>query len=483
MNFLQDVIHAPMLVKLFIAAAIFVFAYVLYAFAFSKSTPENKSPFLVRYKVQSGKPVDIDIKRGLAIFGASGAGKSRSGFLPIFKTAKENGISLLTYDYKDFELTECVNFFYRDSGIPVHTISPARPEFSHCCNPMHTDYIKSFDDMNVLAGTLISNLGTDPKGDAKFFSEAAESAFAGVGWRLKEDYPQHCHIPMAVSIIMGKDPGGLYDFISKSQYASLLGKTFLDSAVSEKQLAAVMGTLSAALRKIISPQIFMIFSKNDFDLAINKGPAVLNVVNHPKYDTLLAPFLATVIQSSLTQMSERGRNPAYFSIDEASTIKINKMERIPATLRSYDIGTIFGLQDKIQGVDVYGENKLKAILTNLGAKLLGKANDADTAEYYQKLFELIEVEQVSFSKGTGLLANAEMRENISTKEKSKHRAHEFYKLSPGDFFVFDDKGSSHKVKFKAEECQPVKSKIVNDYSQTELEVNFKKILDIGRSLE
>jgi hypothetical protein len=482
MDFIRHVLDAPVLVQTFYAACVVVGAFFLYAFVFSKGTKQKDTPHTVRYVIEGGKSIYIDIKRGLAIFGSSGAGKSRSGFVPIFKSAHEKKLSVLNYDYKDFELTEFLNYFYYSSDVPTYTISPARPELSHSCNPIHTDYIQTFGDVNTIAKVLMSNLGTNPQGDAAIFSKAAESAIAGVIWRLKEDFPEHCHLPMVAAVIMGKDPGGVYNFIKHSQYASLLGKTFLDSAISEKTLGSVCFTLSDALRQIISPEIFQIFSKNDFSLAINKQPTVLNLVNHPKYESVLSPFLAVVFQMATMQMSERGRNPSIVCIDEASTIKPFKIERIPATLRSYEVGFVYGLQDKIQGVDLLGENKLKAILTNLGAKILGKANDADTAEYYQKLFELIEVSQVSISRSTNFFSGGDARESTSTKERTKHRAFEFFKLQPGNFFIFDDKGDSHKVKFKAEQCEPVKSKVINNYSKTELELNFKNILDIGKSL-
>jgi type IV secretory pathway TraG/TraD family ATPase VirD4 len=482
MDLLQEISQAPMIFRVLMGATVFVVGFVLYVFVFSKpSNQKTKTPHTVRYNVEGGKPIDIDMKRGAAIFGSSGAGKSRSGFIPIFKAAMLNRLSMVNYDYKDFELVEMLNYFYHGSDIPNYTVSPARIEYSNRCNPLHPNYVNSLNDVNSLANAFMSNLGS-PDGKPTIWDGAAESAFAGVCWRLKEDYPEHCHVPMAAAVIMGKDPTEVLEFIRKNQYASLVGKTFLDSGISEKTLGSVAFNLSNAMRRIISPEIFHVFSGNDFDLAINKAPAVLNVVNHPKYDTLLAPFLALVIRCSMNQMSERGRNPSILSMDEASTIKLHLMERIPALLRSYEVGTVIGMQDKIQGVDVYGENKFKAIITNLGVKLLGKVNDADTAEYYQKLFELIEVEQVSISKGSGLLANADARENVSMKEKAKHRAHEFYKLTPGHFFVFDEKGESHKVKFKAEPCEPIKSKITGNYSKTELELNFKKILDIGKSL-
>lgn len=482
---IQTILNAPLKYQIFFCVALVVVAFAIYAFASPSTSKTDKSnPFLVDYPTVKGPHIRLDVKRGLAIFGAAGAGKSRSGFIPIYKTCSENRLSVVNYDYKDFELTEFMNYFYQDTDIPVYNIAPARPDFSHCINPIDPKYIQTFNDINSISTALIANL-SPTSGDNQIFSEIAESALAGVIQRTKEDYPELCNLPMIAAILMRKTGFEVIEYIEKSQYASLLGKPFMDSSLNEKLFGSVTTTISNALRKIISPEIFKIFGKSDFDLAINKpeNVAVLNVVNHPKYDTVLAPFLAVVIQCTIMQMQERNRNPSLVVLDEASTIKLNKMERIPATLRSYDIGTIFGMQDKIQGVDLYGENKLKAILANLGAKLLGKANDSDTTAYYEKLFELIKEDQKSISRGSGWSSKGETRESISQRERAKHRAYEFMQLEAGNFFVFDEKGKSNKVKFKELPCNPVKTQPAYNYSKTELELNFKNVLEQAKNLE
>ena len=459
--------------------------YLINFFADDSSDNKDKSPFLVPYNTDKGI-IEIDLQKGLAIFGAAGSGKSRSGFVPIFKHAAANRISLINYDYKDFELTEMMNYFYAKSDMPVYTISPARPDYSNCINPIDPKYLHGFADVNTIASVFISNLSSAGSGgDNRFFAETSEAGLAGIIWRLKEDYPELCNIPYAASIIMTKEFYDIGEFIKKSDNASLLAKPYLDSMGSDKQMAAVQATLTGSLRKVVSPEIFAIFSKSDFDLDINNvdNPRVLNLVNHPKYDTAYAPFLATTLRSALMQMSERGRNPTFINLDEASTFKLDKMSRIPATLRSYGIGTIFGLQDKVQGVQLYGENELKAILTNLGSKILGKANDPDTSEYYQKLFELIQEDQKSISKGTGWGGGEGERISISQRERAKHRAFEFNLLKPGEFFIFDQFGKNTKVKFKEEYCEPTPTKAVYNYSKTELDLNFKNIIAHAKTLQ
>lgn len=76
-------------------------------------------------------------------------------------------------------------------------------------------------------------------------------------------------------------------------------------------------------------------------------------------------------------------------MEEAPTLRLLNMHRIPATLRSYNIATIYVMQDKIQNDMMYGEKASRAILSNLSYQFFGKVNDPDTAKYYERFFEIV----------------------------------------------------------------------------------------------
>jgi len=425
--------------------------------------------------------VPINLQRGVAILGAAGSGKTISGFAPIIKHCASNRLAGIIYDYKDFELTEMVDSFYKDSGLPIYHICPHKPAISKRVNPIHPRYLKTFADVNAITSSIISNLAGNKNGHGEsFFSEAAESALSAVIWRTKESYPLLCDLPHVIGILLGKDTEAICGYIKSSERARLLGATFLDSAGSDRQMAAVKSTLSNSLRKIVSPELFAIFSGDDFDLALNKQGAegVLCIINSPKLEASFSPFFGALIRCSINQMSERGRREAVLLFDEFPTIKIEQFGKIPATLRSFNIASVVGLQDKAQGVETYNEQHFKTIMANLSTKLVGKTNDADTSRYYEQFFELEEKEQKGYSKGTSFFTNSETRVNTSTKEKRKHQGYEFFQLPPGEFFIFNEKGENFKRKLKAqsftidrEERAPLSNR-----TQEDINVAFDRIL-------
>jgi len=444
-----------------------------------KQKADTNNPFLVGFETDKGKYY-FDLIRGFAIFGASGSGKTKSGFLPIIKHCADFGLSGIIYDYKDFELSEIVYYFFKDSHIPVKTIYLTDPDFSHKVNPIHPDYIDQMADMESAIDVFVQNLAPKGKGgNDNFFVEAAAGALSGIAWRLKEDYPEKCHIPMASGILLMKDIKGIAAFIKENDYARILAAPFLDSMGSEKQMAAVKATLSAMIKKVMTPEIAMIMSGSDFSLRVNdkENPIMMTIVNNVTYESVHSPIIAIIMQTAIRLMSKRDQNPSLLLLDEGSTVKLPNLARIPATLRTFLTGTVWGLQDKVQGAITYDENTLKAILTNLSTKMFGKVNDPDTAKFYEHFFELIEKEQRSYSKSDELISKTERRINISKKETSKHRAQEFYKLKKGQFFLFDEDGESYKLQFKIPSFGTIAPEPINNYSKTELKKNFDDLLN------
>lgn len=433
-----------------------------------------------------GQPVVLSLIRGLSIFGAAGYGKTKSAFAPIVKHCADHGLAGIFYDYKDFELSEMIYSFYQNTPTPLYFIAPGRPALSHRVNPIHPDYVQSINDVNTLANAFISNLAPETKGANSFFNDAAEAALAGVIWRTKESYPEYCNLAYVTAILLTKELDALAEYLTQSEYASLLSKTFLDGLASDRQTAAVQATLSNSLRKVVSPEMFFVFSGNDVPLNLNDPakPSVMVLVNHPKYDAVFAPFLATVAQSAILQMSERNRHPSVLMLDEAATLKIPRMERIPATMRSYNIATVLGLQDKVQGEILYEEKKLKAILANLSSRLITHANDPDTAKFYEKFFEVVEQETRSVSRSTSWMKSDGSRETLATKEKSKHKAFEFFQLKPGEFFIFDHEGNNYKKQLNMVYYQPELPPALHtlDTSYAGLERNFQRVLQTAKEL-
>ena len=120
---------------------------------------------------------------------------------------------------------------------------------------------------------------------------------------------------------------------------------------------------------------------------------------------------------------------------------------------------------------MYGDKASKAILSNLSYQFFGKANDPDTAKYYERFFEIVKKETRSISKGHTL--NFDTRITQGEKEVAKTRADAFFGLKQGEFVVFYD-GKDKKVRFKLPQIKRALPEALT-ISDSELKANFDKI--------
>ena len=428
---------------------------VLYVF-FGAGELDTRSPkkYKVRFKTTSGNFYIDNVRRGVSITGSAGSGKTESVVFPFLEHFRKHNFCGVIHDYKDFELTEMAYPLYKDSDIPFYIIS--FDTVVHRVNPIAARYLPNEESVNEVARVLLENLlelkESGSSGTSKFFNDAVEGLIAGMIWRLKTDYPKYCNLPYMISLYQKLDTNSLIHFLSVNPISKAMASAFIQGKDSSKQTAGVKSTLANAFKKITSEKIFYVLSKDEVPLDINnpEHPAVVSVVNNPKYDASFSPVIATIIHTIVKQMSVRHRQSSFLMLEEAPTIRLLNMHRIPATLRSYDIATIYVMQDKIQNDMMYGDKGSKSILSNLSYQFFGKANDPDTARYYERFFDLVLKQTKSVSRSEGL--DFDTRVTKGEREVAKIRASSFFKLKPGEFVVYAD-GNTKLLLFKNQKFQ------------------------------
>ena len=445
-----------------------------------------------------------DLNRGVAIFGSSGAGKSASVIFFLMKHLSKHKFTGIINDYKDYELTEIAYPLFLEHEVNFRVFAIHDVNRSVRINILDSKYIPTMSDVSGIVSSLVLNLSQSESdsGTEKFFRDGSESLLCGVIWRLKKSYPQYCNLPFVIAFLLSTEnhhetemqPNGtlaikpfakLIRFICEDPEAQIAASVFLSGVSNERQTASLYSTLAASLRKLASAEIFYLLQESDIDLDLNadKNRTVLSFINKPgALESVISPINAMLIEGCFTAMSKRGRKPSFILLDEAPTIKIMGLGRRIATLRSYGVSFIYCMQDKIQGMAQWGgkEYKIKEILTNLSTQFMGKANDADTARYYEKFFEIVKEDQKSVSRTKGSwLSRAnrgEIRETVSQKEKSKVRGYEFFQLRQGEFIMFAE-GKDEKFRFYYEPPLKRVPAKVRAVSSQELQKNFSAVLE------
>ena len=469
---------------LYIGCPLLLINTVLYVFLHKENEIlDSNVKHQVHFKVKRGNFKINNIKRGASIIGSAGSGKTESvvfNFLQHFSKHKFSGV---IHDYKNFEITEMAFPLFEKNEIDFKVIS--FDNIHDRVNPIAPRYMTNEESVNEVARVLIENLLEQREsgsiGTTKFFNDAAEGLIGGLIWKLRTSHPQYCTLPHLIAVYQYLNTSSLIAFLSKNTTSRAMADAFISGKDSDRQTAGVKSTLANALKKISTQRIFMTLSADDVPLDINNQdkPLAISVVNNPKYETAYSPIIATIIHTITKQMSMWNSNASFLLMEEAPTIRLLNMHRIPATLRSYDIATIYVMQDKIQNDMMYGDKASKAILSNLSYQFFGKVNDPDTAKYYERFFEIVKKETTSVNRGHNL--NFDTRITTGEREVAKIRADVFFRLNEGEFITFAD-GKDRKVQFKLPKIEKRLPTKQQDYSDADLQANFDRVYEDIKSI-
>ncbi|QCX37433.1 type IV secretory system conjugative DNA transfer family protein [Aureibaculum algae] len=456
---------------------------LLYVFVVKDETTDKKNKkYRIVLNTKGSRFVLENIRRGISIIGSAGSGKTESVVYNFLEHFGKNAFCGVMHDYKDFEITEMAYPIFQKSSNNFYIVS-FEPIY-HRINPIAPRYLPDEESVYEISRVLLENLlelkESDNNSTSRFFKDAVEGLIGGLIWRLKTDYEDYCTIPHLIALYQHLETKALITFLKADLTAKGMADAFISGVGSDRQTAGVKSTLANAFKKISTKKIFMVLSADDIPLDVNNplNPAVISIVNNPKKESSLSPIIATIMHTITKQMSERGQNPSFVLLEEASTIRLLNMHRIPATLRSYDIITLYVLQDKIQNDMMYGDRASRAILSNLSYQFFGKANDPDTAKYYERFFEIVKKETRSINKGYNL--NFDTRVTHGEKEVAKTRADAFYGLKQGEFIVFAD-GKDKKLQFKHPKIKK-ELPTINKINHNDLDANFLKIHNEVKSI-
>ena len=449
----------------------------------TEEVKEGNEIYRIGFRTHGGHFHLENLKRGASIIGSAGSGKTESVVFGFLRHFRKKGFCGVIHDYKDFELTEMAYPLFGDGNIPFKVISFDR--IIDRVNPIAPRYLDGEESVNEISRVLIENLleqrESGTSGTTKFFNDAAEGLIGGLIWKLKSSYPQFCTLPHLIAIYQYLDTDSLIQFLETNTTSRAMADAFISGKDSERQTAGVKSTLANALKRISTQRIFMALSADEVPLKINSwdNPAVISIVNNPKFESSYSPVIATILHTITKQMSVRHSKPSFLLMEEAPTIRLLNMHRIPATLRSYDIATIYVMQDKIQNDIMYGDKASKAILSNLSYQFFGKVNDPDTAKYYERFFEIVKNPTTSISRGHNL--DFDTRVTTGEKEIPKIRADVFFRLKQGEFITYAD-GKDKKVRFKLSKISRGLPKEIKEYSKTDLEDNFERVYKEARGI-
>lgn len=132
---------------------------------------------------------------------------------------------------------------------------------------------------------------------------------------------------------------------------------------------------------------------------------------------LIATMLDLAVVETLSLSEDKNRQ-IWFIMDEVDSLgKIPSLQYALTKLRKYGGRCVLGLQTISQLAATYGDHEAQTLMANVGTKIVLRAGDGETADYFSREFGEQEIErpELSVTKGTtGSRTTTERRETRRT---------------------------------------------------------------------
>ena len=364
---------------------------------------------LGRYGDFYNKPFKITVKdmtRHVHVLAPTGSGKTKSLLAPLMQQVIDKGIGFVSIDPKgDTEVMNSILGMLSEQGRlkDLRFFDLAYPERSHTYNPLATNDPET-------CKSIINATMPDPTGSDRYYIEKQQEFInALMSWMnvyqqaIKEEggkplkfnfidlYVIVAYLPKSIDLLMSK--------INISRIKDNLIKEWINGvkqeAESNKNYAS--GVLSG-LRKHLARYAFLANAQwliNDYnpDINVSKdldgGKAIsffLRALKYPAGESFdIGKMLLLDIQGYAARNQEKGISkplPNILFIDEAASILPRAFLRMFEMARSAGVGIVIAHQDKNQFKPEVFDN----IFNNASTKIMLRAGDAETAEFFSRLF-------------------------------------------------------------------------------------------------
>lgn len=416
-------------------------------------------------KATSQKPdgTDFELNRsvkilnpyaGVFVCGGAGSGKSKSIVEPIIYDAGRKNFAGVVYDFKYPELAKYVESAYQNSPVKRYYINFSDLSTSNRVNPIAPEVMKNASFAREFAHSVLANLNPQMISKPDFWSDNSLSLLSAVFWYLRQEKPEYCTLPHAISLVLQPNIEALLKMLQTNlQCADMVAPIAMAMQTgAQNQLAGVVSSLQVSLSKINTPEIYYITSRSDFSLNLNDpmNPSILTIGNDPVLSSTYAPVIGLMLTAITKQLNQQGKQKSMVLLDEFPTVFVPNIEQLPATARSNKVATVLACQDITQIVDKYGKEKAEAILSNLGNQFYGRTTNPQTAQRVSQMFgksdKMMKTDSKNFEHSLiGDLRNGR-GESYSYQERELVKVQDVATVETGSFYTTLSEGNVRQGK-------------------------------------
>lgn len=379
-------------------------------------TPKNTKVEVLKNKRITYIPEDPkilylpDVQRGVLVCGGAGSGKTFSMINPLARSAIDQGIPLIVYDFKYCQQesptqskgqTPKLAGYAAERGYKVTVLAPGFPE-SAIANPI--DFLHSETDAEMarqLAIVLNRNFKlTSGDNDSGFFSNAGDQLAQAIFMLVRGTrYPD---VMMCQAIL------GLPGLIERLQQAKLniwvkqSFTQFLSVAGSPETAASIVGTASGLFTRFMVPSTLAAFcGQTNIPLDLKGRQMVVFGLDKEKRD-VISPLLVSILHLLVSRnVTKKRTEPLVLVLDELPTLYLPALVDWLNQNREDGLVSILGLQNLSQLEEAYGDKTTNAIFGGCATKTLFNPQDDVAAERFSKFLDKEEIRYKQRSRTNG----------------------------------------------------------------------------------
>ncbi|HEY9828004.1 MAG TPA: type IV secretion system DNA-binding domain-containing protein [Stenomitos sp.] len=357
-----------------------------------------------KYKVPNRNRRYIpDVQRGVGVVGGPGSGKTFSMIDPMLRSAVEQGLPIILYDFKYPTQCSRIAAYAKMLGYRIDIFAPGFPE-SQVCNPL--DFLRDETDAETarqIAAVLNKNFKLANAGpEDPFFGPAGDQLTEGVFVLAKASpYPDliTCQTILDLDQLGHRiEAADLNPWVKKSfgQFLSVKG--------SEKTAASIQGTANNNFNRFTKPGLIGAFAgATSLPLDLSGRQMLIIGLDRERRD-VVGPLAATILHMIVNRnVSKKRHDPLIVGLDELPTLYLPSLVNWLNENREDGFCGILGFQNMTQLEKAYGKEVARAIITGCSTKAIFNPGEPESARVFSEILgeEEIRYKQKSRSRGKG----------------------------------------------------------------------------------
>lgn len=384
-----------------------------------------------------------DVQRGILVCGSGGSGKTFSMINPLIRSAIDQGLPILLYDYKyahqESEKAASKGQAPKLAGYAAmrgYDVSILAPGFPESCVANPLDFLRSETDAEMarqLAIVLNRNFKLSSGGDSSesgFFVNAGDQLAQAIFMLARgTSFPDimMCHAILSLPKLIDR-----IQQASLNPWVKVAFDQFLSVAGSPETAASIVGTTSGLFTRFMTPATLSAFcGQTNIPLDLKGRKMIIFGMDKEKRD-VISPLLVSILHLLCSRnLAGKRTEPLLLALDELPTLYLPALVDWLNQNREDGLICLLGLQNLSQLERAYSKEVTNAIFGGCATKAFFNPQDDVAAERFSNFLGEEQIKYRERSRSSGGKGGASTSISEQNRTRKLFEVNQFNSLPEG----------------------------------------------------